>query len=194
MFPDPSQAARPDLMVSDSDVKQGGPRPKRRRIRRLWYIAPVALVMLLIADIGIFGYCTAMGAPPTGVTFRFMPLRDYTAPPLDVYACVETSCTLLTIEGWELHSVSYGTRDRHSVADVSRWGVTVRAPMLTSSEPVTVRLKVTAQTGDPVFDSTAIVEPRKVQPNGPFCPPTAYVATVIATSDGRLVQHLDPEN
>ena len=92
----------------------------------------------------------------------------------------------LTIEGWKRNSVSFRTRDGHSVIDVSRWGVTVREPILTSSEPVIVGLNVTDETGEPVFDSTAIVEPRKLQPNGAFCPPTAYVATVIATSDGRL--------
>jgi len=185
MFPDPSQAARPALMVSDSDVKQGGPRPKRRRIRKLWYVAPVALVMLLVAAGGAFGICSG-GSISLEVTFRFMSLRDYTAPPLDVYACVESSCTLVEIEGWERNSVRFRTQDGHSVIDVSRWGVTVREPILTSSEPVIVGLNVTDETGEPVFDSTAIVEPRKLQPNGAFCPPTAYVATVIATSDGRL--------
>jgi hypothetical protein len=187
MFPDPSRAARPALMVSDSDVKQGGSKPKRRWIRRLWYVAPVALVMLLmVAATGIY-YCTALGPGSPDVTFRFMSLRDYAAPPLDVYACVESSCTLLTIEGWERNSVSFRTRDGHSVTDVSRWGVTVREPMLTSSEPVIVGLNVTDQTGNQVFDSTAVVQVQKLQPNGPYCSPTVYVASVIAMRDGRLV-------
>jgi hypothetical protein len=193
MFPDPSQAARPALMVSDSDVKQGGPKPKRRWIRRLWYVALVALVMLLIAAGGAFDICTG-GSISSEVTFRFMSLRDYTAPPLDVYACVESSCTLVTIEGWQRNSVSFRTQDGHSVIDVSRWGVTVREPMLTSSEPLIVGLNVTDQTGEPVFDSTAIVEPRKLQPNGTFCAPTVYVATVVATSDASLVQQPEPSD
>jgi len=187
MFPDPSQAARPALMVSDSNVKQGGPKPKRRWIRRLWYVAAVALVMLLIAAGGAIDICTG-GSISSEVTFRFMSLRDYTAPPLDVYACVESSCTLVTIEGWERNSVSFRTQDEHSVIDVSRWGVTVREPILTSSGPLIVGLNVTDQTGELVFDSTAIVEPRRLQPNGTFCPPTIYVATVVATSDASLVQ------
>jgi hypothetical protein len=182
MFPDPA------LMVSDSDVKQGGPKPKRRWIRRLWYVALVALVMLLmVAATAIYYPCTESGPGSSEVTFRFMSLRDYAAPPLDVYACVESSCTVLTIEGWERNRVSFRTQDGHSVIDVSRWAVTVREPMLTSSEPVMVLLEVTDHTGDPVFDSTTIVQPRKLQPNGASCPPTAYVATVVATSDGRLV-------
>jgi hypothetical protein len=187
MFPDPSQAARPALMVSDSDVKQGGPKPKRRWIRRLWYVALVALVMLLMVAATAIYPCTG-GSISSEVTFRFMSLRDYAAPPLDVYACVESSCTLVTIEGWQRNSVSFRTQDGHSVIDVSRWGVTVREPMLTSSEPLIVGLNVTDQTGELVFDSTAIVEPRRLQPHGTFCPPTVYVATVVATSDGRLVQ------
>jgi hypothetical protein len=66
------------------------------------------------------------------------------------------------------------------------WAVQVIDPALTST-PITVSLSMKDQAGNSIFDSSAVVQPHKFQPNGPFCDPTVYTGGVIATGTGRLV-------
>lgn len=186
MFPDPSQAARPALMVSDSNVKQGGSNPKRRRIRRLWYLVPLALVMLLtIATFFSMTFCTYATAD-SGVSFDLKPFLAHSSGPVHIYGCVAGSCasatfdrcgpTCVPIRPWD------GKWDWYSAS--SLW---LLNPGLTSSTPVTVRLNVKDQDGNSLFDSTAMVQLQRWQPNGAFCSPTVYQGSVVATLDGRLV-------
>jgi hypothetical protein len=66
------------------------------------------------------------------------------------------------------------------------WAVQVIDPALTST-PITVSLSMKDQAGNSIFDSSAVVQPHKFQPNGPFCDPTVYTGRVIATGTGRLI-------
>jgi hypothetical protein len=52
--------------------------------------------------------------------------------------------------------------------------------------PVPVRVTVVDQTGREVFQGHTRVTPHKVQPNGPDCPPTAWVGSVVATGRHTL--------
>jgi hypothetical protein len=172
-------------MVSDSDVKQGGSNPKRRRLRRLWYLVPLALVMLLtIAAVSVHN-CTLIGAD-SGVSFDLKPILAHASGPVHIYGCVAGSCgsvtfdrcghTCVPIRPWD------GRWDWYSAS--SLW---LLNPGLTSSAPVAVRLNVKDQDGNSLFDSTAVVQLRRWQPNGAFCSPTVYQGSVVATLDGRLV-------
>lgn len=46
--------------------------------------------------------------------------------------------------------------------------------------PIRVRVLVVTSTGRTVFDGATRLEPVKLQPNGPGCPPVAWVAAVKA--------------
>jgi hypothetical protein len=50
-----------------------------------------------------------------------------------------------------------------------------------------VRLRVSDQAGNPIFDSSALVRPDKFQPNGPSCAPFVYQDRVVATRTKGLV-------
>ena len=159
-------------MDSHSDAADNRPHPKRHRSRRRrWYlVGGVFLVMLLLALQGVLLYsngCTHIGAY-SGVSFDLSKVLADAARPLHGRACVPSSCRSITVK-------KPGSRI-----------VTVNDPSL-SWLPVTVRLTMEDQAGNPIFDGTARVQPHLWQPNGPGCEPTVYVAGVIATRTGRLV-------
>jgi hypothetical protein len=60
-------------------------------------------------------------------------------------------------------------------------------PALTFLRPIWVRLRVTDQAGNSIFDSSSLVQSIMFQPNGPGCAPTVYSGGVVATPTGRLV-------
>lgn len=65
-------------MVSNSDVKQGGSSPKRRRIRRLWYVALAALLaVLMVTAVGMHS-CT-LATAYSGVSFDLKSLLAHTS-------------------------------------------------------------------------------------------------------------------
>jgi hypothetical protein len=171
-----SRTARPvALMVSDSDMKQSGSNPKRRRVRRRFYIVPLALIAMLLTAAAISAYlegpCFPVGSF-SGVRFDLRALTPYAVAsgPLRVRTCAGSYCTRRTL--------SEGRRN---------WKVWMYDSAL-SSEPVTVRLNVKDEAGNPVFDSRALVR-LEPQPNIGDCdPPPYYVASVVATPAGELVQ------
>lgn len=176
-------------MVSDSDVKGTGPNPQRRRVRRRFYIVPLAIVLMAVlgVSLGGFTYCTLLTAS-SGVSFQLKSLLAHASGPLETYVCVASSCASLTVERCGANCISVRKRDGHLWVHVEgTWVLKVGNLAPTSPMPVTVRLKMNDQAGDPVFDSAAVVQLREWQPNGAFCPPTVYVGSVVATSDGRLV-------
>jgi hypothetical protein len=159
-------------MDSDSDGEDIRPNPDRYRTRRRrWYLfAGLILVVLLLALQGTLFYsngCTLIGAY-SGVSFELSQVLEDAARPVHGRACVRSSCRSITVK-------KLGSRI-----------VTVNDPAL-SWLPVTVRLTMEDQAGNPIFDGTARVQPHVWQPNGPGCEPTVYVAGVVATRTGRLV-------
>jgi hypothetical protein len=52
--------------------------------------------------------------------------------------------------------------------------------------PVTVRVTITDARGREVFHGRQQVTPHKIQPNGPSCPPTAWVGRLVASGRHTL--------
>lgn len=104
--------------------------------------------------------CTVIGAPSgVGVTILGLPR----SAPLVVEVCVSTTCTTTT-----------------SAAD-STAPVFVENAAVTSNGPTELTVAIRNQDGKTVVPVTHLVtHPRKHQPNGPDCEPTAYVADVTA--------------
>lgn len=206
------QSSDPD---SDSDVNGTGPKLQTRRTRRLRrYLFPPLILVGVLALTVIFisvTFCTFLGAY-SGVSFDLSPVLAHASMPVHVRACVASSCVLLTVEQWgsggievcwaspcprwleprSAHDIRIRTRDEDGWAVVGALVVDVRDPALAPPWPatvrtVTVRLNMKDQTGNAIFDSSAVVLLRRFQPNGPFCSPTVYRGSVVATSDGHLV-------
>jgi hypothetical protein len=181
-----------DPMDSDSDAGNIQSNPKRRRTRiRRWYLfAAVILVMLFLALQGLLLYssgCTQVAAY-SGVSFDLTSVLAHAARPVHVRACVPSSCASITVKkrssdgSIPIHGPGIGREWDPLGSNVVRVNDSSLAWL-----PVTVRLTVEDQAGDPVFDSSARVQPHFYQPNGPGCEPTAYGAAVVATRNGRLV-------
>jgi hypothetical protein len=112
----------------------------------------------------------------SGVRFDLRALTPYAVAsgPLRVRTCAGSYCTRRTI--------SEGRRN---------WKVWMDDSALTSGA-VTVRLNVKDEAGNPVFDSRAVVQLETYQPSEGDCDPLEdppyYVASVVATPAGELVQ------
>jgi len=127
--------------------------------------AAAAFFLVQVAFSGS-GYCTDIGAT-SGVHVSFTDiLSEHPREALTVEACVEEEC----------RTIQTGERDRQA-------SVVSGEKSLTGSQPVEVRLRITDQAGKPVFRGSAVVEPEKLQPNGPDCAPTAWTASVAVTGN-----------
>ena len=113
--------------------------------------------------------CNDVGAT-SGVTFDVSQITADRTGHVHVRACVEGSCV---------------TR----IASATRWNqVPVNDPLIAGPGSVSVHLTITEPNGRSIFDETTEIQLHILQPNGPDCPPTAYVAAVAATPDGQLAQ------
>ena len=65
----------------------------------------------------------------------------------------------------------------------------VWAGVIPGADPVQVRVRIVTPGGRPLFRGHTRVTPVKVQPNGPDCPPTAWLARVVATGRHTLTPH-----
>jgi hypothetical protein len=200
-----------DLMHPDSNRADVQPDPKRHRTRGrhryLYALVPAILLTLTMILSMTHISCTALGAD-SGVTFDLNPVLAHASLPVHVRACIPSSCASFTVEHWG--SEGFAVCDAAKcpplpapngasaieIIDASRqrdWemvgilGVQVKDPALTSWRPIWVRLRVSDQAGNSIFDSSALVQPTMFQPNGPGCAPTVYSRGVVATPTGRLV-------
>jgi hypothetical protein len=167
-------------------------------------------MLLLTIGVRLYarGLCTYIGAD-SGVQFDLTPVLAHAAMPVHVRACVR-SCVSFTVEKWGSGGLEVCYADScpppkpyasdwiriHASRGEGNWqpsgplgAVQVIEPTL-AWLPVTVRVTMTDQAGNPIFDSSARVQPHMWQPNGPGCEPTVYSAGVVATRTGRLVPEL----
>src|SRR3954449_9627603 len=120
-------------------------------------VAATALVVVALTGGCSRTACTAVGAE-SGVSVAIS--GQGRAEPLRVTACVEGHCSDTSAQG----------------ADGP---IFIANSRVTSERPTRVTVTVRRQSGAvlvPVRETT--VTPKRVQPNGPDCDPTAYVATV----------------
>jgi hypothetical protein len=180
---------------SDSDTDEIRPNPKREPTRRRrWYllavipVIPLILVTLALSRIFSGGSCIAVGIEPeprSGVTFDLAPFLAHAARPVRVRACVPSSCSSMTIKR--------GPDPIRGPGFLSDWRpegtrvVHVFDPSLTL-EPITVRVTMTDEVDNTVFDSSARVQPEYsfADYEVPPCYPDAYEARVEAQPTGRL--------
>lgn len=80
--------------------------------------------------------------------------------------------------------VCLGRRQCHTVHPRSSM---VSVGTFTGASPVRVSVRISTSHGRKLFGSATRVEPVKLQPNGPSCPPQAWVAAVRAEHQHRLV-------
>ncbi len=127
-------------------------------------------VLLLAACGSPQAACTMIGADSNvqvgyEKVLRAGPSRDVT-----VEACVGTVC----------HTVHEpaGTTQRSAQA--------IGGGGIHDATPITVRLTITEDSGKTLFRGDTEVTPQKLQPNGPDCPPTAWVARVDASGKHTL--------
>jgi hypothetical protein len=153
-----------DLMHPDSNTADVQPDPKRHRTRGrhryLFALVPAIFLTLTMILSMTHISCTALGAD-SGVSFDLNPVLAHASLPVHVRACTELVRCIL--------------------------GVQVKDPALTFWRPIWVRLRVSDQAGNSIFDSSALIQPHMFQPNGPGCVPTVYSREVVATPTGRLV-------
>jgi hypothetical protein len=109
------------------------------------------------------------------VRFAIDAILANTSESLQLHACVERSCVNQTIT----------TASRQTE-------LTVDDPSLMTPRLVRVLLQVDDSSGHQIFNATTDVQLHKVQPNGPDCPPTAYVGSVAATAAGQLEEQSSP--
>lgn len=178
-------------LVTDSATGDLRPHPKRPRRRRLYLLAliPVILMALAASRVVSHGGCTLMGIDPepySGVGFDLAPALAHPARPIHVRACVPSSCASIIVKKLISEPFTGPGVGSDWVQEGPRY-VVVKDPSLTV-EPITVRVTMTDQAGNPIFDSSAQVQPHRYAPNGPGCSPTWYEANVEATYAGRLVQ------
>ena len=204
----PERQAR-DLMDPDSGTADVPPDPKRRtRRRRRYLFALIPAILLTLTMILSMTHisCTALGAY-SGISFDLNPVLAHAPLPVHVRACIPSSCASFTVEHWgpggfavcdapkcpQLPAPNGASVieliDAQRQRDWEMWGmvVQVKDPALTFWRPITVRLRVSDQAGNSIFDSSALVKPHMFQPNGPGCDPTTYSEGVVATPSGHLV-------
>jgi hypothetical protein len=180
-----------DFDSAAGDLRPNPKRPRRRRWYLLAVIPVIAVVLTALAASRIFsgGSCHLIGFEPepySSVGFDLAPALAKPARPIHVRACVPSSCAFITVK----KLISEPLTGPGVGSDWLQLGpryVVVKDPSLTL-EPITVRVTMTDQAGNPIFDSSAQVQPQMFEPNGPGCSPTWYEASVEATYAGRLVQ------
>ena len=203
-----------DPMDSDSETGDIRPDPKRRRTRRRrWYLLAVTPALILtLAACGVLrqGPCHMGGVTPadSGVTFALSrldlsPVLAHAAMPVHVRACVRdrystlrfaepkptSSCVSLT---FDQRGPAFSVDGQGTDLDLDPWSppdvLYIKDPPVTWEVPIAVRLNV-SWANDSVFDSSAVVQPYKLEPNGPGCEPSMYTAQVVATRSGHLVPY-----
>ena len=202
----PERQAR-DLMDPDSGTAVP-PDPKRRTRRRRYLFALIpAILLALTMSLSVTRFCTALGAY-SGVSFDLNPVLAHASMPVHVRACIPSSCASFSVEHWGSGGYAFCDGPKcpplpepngasiiafMDPQEQRHWefqgilGVQVKDPALTFWTPIWVRLHVSDQAGNPIFDSSALVRPHMFQPNGPGCDPTTYSARVVATPTGQLV-------
>ncbi len=116
--------------------------------------------------------CTQIGAE-SGIVFEYANVvRNGSRGPLAVRACVEAECKSQEV------SLSQGSYSLVAGREALQTG---------EGESVEVRLTIHDVRGHSVFTGKATVIPTTLQPNGPSCPPTAWVGQVTARGDGQMV-------
>jgi hypothetical protein len=133
-------------------------------MRKPTLLVPLFLVLGLLSGCAGPHNCTLAGAT-SGVTFHLDAILKGARSPIQATACVEAKCVPVTI------SPGNGTL------------VVVNDPSLTSVRPVAATLTVFAADRQ-IFNGSTSVQLHKLQPNGPDCDPTVYVASVTATTAG----------
>jgi hypothetical protein len=116
-------------------------------------------------------FCNSIGAV-SGVGFVFSEVvAAHPGEVLRVEACVEDTCETLRATERRPHN-----------------GIRVAPDLLRGGSPVTVTLTISTTDGDIVYQGRLTVQPVKSQPNGPDCPPTDWVADVVASGTDVLQQ------
>jgi hypothetical protein len=184
-----------DLMHPDSNRADVQPDPKRHRTRGrhryLYALVPAILLTLTMILSMTHISCTALGAD-SGVTFDLNPVLAHASLPVHVRACIPSSCASFTVEHWG--SEGFAVCDAATCPplpapngasaiefiDASRqrdWemvgmlGVQVKDPALTFWRPIWVRLRVSDQAGNSIFDSSAWFSPPCFSPTDRAAPP-----------------------
>lgn len=117
--------------------------------------------------------CNDVGAT-SGVWFDVSQITANRTERVHVRACVGESCVA-------------------RIASATRWNqFPVNDPAITGPGSVSVQLTITEVGGRSIFDEASEIQLHILQPNGPDCPPTAYVAAVAVTTDGQLAQLPNP--
>ena len=143
------------------------------RLNRFVHI-PLPLLLFFPASCELSGRtCSAAGAM-SGASFILDQIVDDAPGPFYVHACVGGYCATDTINPQQ------GTQ------------LTVDDPLVPPARSVIVELQIQDPSKRTIFDATKTIQLHRIQPNGASCPPTAYVASVVATSDGRLEQLPSP--
>jgi hypothetical protein len=132
----------------------------------------VATSIAVVAGCGNPGLaCSDVGAS-SGVSFEFNSVvTAHEGQLLLVTACVRSTCQDLRVTNGDPQT-----------------GLVVGADVVTDSKPVPVSLTITTRRGDTVFQASQVARPVKSQPNGPRCPPTAWVAQLVASGADTLQQ------
>ena len=188
--------------AGDFQPNSRGRRTRRRR-RYLFVVIPAMLLTLAVL-LSSSVSCTMIGAY-SGISFDLTSVLAHASMPADVHACVQSSCVSFTVEQWGTgggvvcfadscrrgRTWGKGYKIHAPPAEMHSWDggfpvMQVYDPSL-SWLPVTVRLNVTDQTGNLIFDSSTRVQAHIHQPNGPNCEPTVYQGSVVAMRTGRLV-------
>jgi hypothetical protein len=115
--------------------------------------------------------CTDIGAA-SGVQFDFKDvLHAHPGQGLLVRACVRDTCDDLRVR-------------RHS----RQPGIVVGSDVVVDGSPVRVSLRISTLKGDAIYNSRVTAIPVVSQPNGPGCPPIAWMAAVSASGTQTLQQ------
>ncbi|MBF4768345.1 hypothetical protein ISU10_11260 [Nocardioides agariphilus] len=136
--------------------------------------SPALVVAALVGLAGCGGddtFCNQIGAV-SGVGFVFSEVvAAHPGEVLRVEACVEDTC-----------------ETRRATEQRPHNGMRVAPDLLQDTSPVPVTLTVSTTDGDIVYQGRLTVQPVKSQPNGPDCPPTEWVADVVASGTDVLQQ------
>jgi hypothetical protein len=204
----PERQAR-DLMDPDSGTADVPPDTEcRTRGRRRYLCALVPAILLALPMLSGMHGCTALGAY-SGITFDLTSVVAHASMPVHVRACIPNSCASFTCEQWGSGAMEvcsapscpplsaepwardyiriHARGGEHGWEAVDFLAVQVKDPALTFWRPIWVRLRVSDQAGNSIFDSSALVRPTMFQPNGPGCDPIVYAGGVVAKPTGRLV-------
>lgn len=149
---------------------------RRRRVRgAVRHRSGVALTLACVLLPGILTGCSHAAvcdpvAAESGVVFGFARvLAAHPGVQLTVQACVRDDCVRQVLP-------AEGPPDFVQVAD----------PTLSGAGTVPVSLQLTDRNQVAVFGASGSVTLRRSQPNGPGCPPTVWVARVVASGTDRL--------